>query len=213
MREARTAVMILVEASWEDQSGTMQAVRACMENKSAGGACIRVKTPIGVGAKLWVRSRWEEFSGVAKYCRSEGWDYLLGIQRDATKRPIPNRTVPADVPRREDLTSSGGQVATAKVQTVPKRQEGKMSEIPVDERKMENVPTVPDASFAAVMAPHEVDRETVNEESAGIMQPPDFDALRSMEPQAKQPLKGKESGNERKHMQRKWFELGRRDPK
>jgi hypothetical protein len=43
--EPRTAVMILVEASWEDQSGTLRRERARMENTSNSGACIRVKKP------------------------------------------------------------------------------------------------------------------------------------------------------------------------
>ena len=43
MRELRTAVLTLVEASWEDQSGSLQTVAARMEDKSAGGACIRIK--------------------------------------------------------------------------------------------------------------------------------------------------------------------------
>ena len=34
----RTPVMIMVEASWQDQSGTVQKVRARIENKSPGGA-------------------------------------------------------------------------------------------------------------------------------------------------------------------------------
>jgi hypothetical protein len=56
-----------------------------MENTSNSGACIRVKKQIDVGAKLRVQWRWEEFSGVARYCRKDGIDYLVGIQRDAKK--------------------------------------------------------------------------------------------------------------------------------
>ena len=50
--EPRTAVMISVEASWEDQSGTLRRERARMENTSNSGACIRVKKQIDVGAML-----------------------------------------------------------------------------------------------------------------------------------------------------------------
>jgi hypothetical protein len=32
MPEPRSPVMILVEATWEDQSGTLQTARACMVN-------------------------------------------------------------------------------------------------------------------------------------------------------------------------------------
>jgi hypothetical protein len=50
--EPRTAVMILAEASWEDQNGILRRERARMENTSDSGACIRVKKQINVGTKL-----------------------------------------------------------------------------------------------------------------------------------------------------------------
>ena len=103
MHEPRTAVMILVEASWKDQSGAVQAVPARMENKSAGGACIRVKTPIGVGSMLRVQGHREQFSGVAKYCRGEGKEYLVGIQRNTSKSPVLDQPVPTHVPLREGV--------------------------------------------------------------------------------------------------------------
>jgi hypothetical protein len=68
--EQRTAVMILVEVTWEDQSGTAQKTRACRVNRSMGGACIRVRQPIHVGAKLRVQWRWEQFTGTTRYCRT-----------------------------------------------------------------------------------------------------------------------------------------------
>ncbi len=80
--EPRMAVMILVEASWEDQSGILQTAPARMENRSNTGACIRLKTRIEVGSQLKVQWRWEQFSGVAKYCHSSGEDFLVGIQKD-----------------------------------------------------------------------------------------------------------------------------------
>ena len=66
--EPRTAVMIVADASWEDQVGTQVTVRVRMENKSASGACIQTKRRIGVGTKLRVRWSWEEFTGIVKYC-------------------------------------------------------------------------------------------------------------------------------------------------
>ena len=73
-REARIAVMMLVEVSWDDAEGRLQRSSARMEDKSLSGACIRLKKPVPVGAKLKVQSRSEQFAGVVKYCRSEGWD-------------------------------------------------------------------------------------------------------------------------------------------
>jgi hypothetical protein len=83
-REARTAVMIRVEVSWEDASGNFKTVLARMEDKSLSGACIRLKTPIEVGAKVRVQWRFEQFSGVVRYCRLEDWDYVVGMQREST---------------------------------------------------------------------------------------------------------------------------------
>jgi hypothetical protein len=76
-------MMILLEASWQDQSGTAQKCSSRMENRSTGGACIRLRRPVHVGAKLNLRWRWEEFMGTAGYCRNDGRDYLVGIQKDA----------------------------------------------------------------------------------------------------------------------------------
>ena len=84
MPELRTPVMIFVEAAWEDEKGSVQTSRACMEDKSAGGACIRLKVAVAPDSKIRIRWRFEEFFGVVKYCRSEGRDFRVGIQRDDT---------------------------------------------------------------------------------------------------------------------------------
>jgi hypothetical protein len=81
-REPRIAVMILVEASWQDPSGTVLTVPARMEDKSVSGACIRLRRQIGVGARLQIQCRRERFSGTVRFCRNVGMDYLAGIQRD-----------------------------------------------------------------------------------------------------------------------------------
>jgi hypothetical protein len=81
MPELRTPVMILVEVSWQEQGGVQQKSRACMEDKSAGGARIRVKTPIAAGSHLRIQWRFEQFAGIAKYCRREGREYVVGVQR------------------------------------------------------------------------------------------------------------------------------------
>jgi hypothetical protein len=89
--------MILVEASWEGPTGALQAARGWLENKSAGGACVRLQTPIKVGAKLRVQGPWEEIAGVAKYCRRTGKEYLVGIQRDLAVNPAFDPPVLANV--------------------------------------------------------------------------------------------------------------------
>ena len=64
--EPRTAVMVMVEATWADQNGTLHKCSATMENTSRSGARIRLRN-------------WEHFTGTTRYCRSEGRDYLVGI--------------------------------------------------------------------------------------------------------------------------------------
>jgi hypothetical protein len=121
--EFRTPVMTLVEASWEDPSGALQTVPARMEDKSAGGACIRVKTPIPVDAKLRIQWRFEQFSGITRYCRSEGEEYLVGIQRQATDNRIPIQNVPKDAPLPEAGPNNDPPVSTAQFETLPPPQE------------------------------------------------------------------------------------------
>ncbi|MFY9743456.1 MAG: hypothetical protein WA252_12320 [Candidatus Sulfotelmatobacter sp.] len=84
MPELRTPVMILVDVSWEEQNGVVQKARACMEDKSASGACLRMKTPVVEGSRLSIQWRFEQFAGIVRYCRREGREYVVGIQRAAT---------------------------------------------------------------------------------------------------------------------------------
>jgi hypothetical protein len=104
--EARTAVMILVEASWQDQLGALRSEPARMENRSAHGACIRIKARVSVGAQVYIQSHREQFSGIAKYCRVDGKEFLVGIYKDAVNRPIPKKPAPASVPAREAARQS-----------------------------------------------------------------------------------------------------------
>ncbi|MGB8580528.1 MAG: hypothetical protein WCD47_06880 [Candidatus Sulfotelmatobacter sp.] len=94
-RESRIAVMMLAEVSWEDATGKLLSAPARLEDKSLSGACIRMKKQVEVGAKLKVRGRFEEFSGVVRYCRSEDWDYVIGLQRESesasTEKQAPMR--------------------------------------------------------------------------------------------------------------------------
>jgi hypothetical protein len=208
VREFRTRVMTLVEASWQDPSGALQSLPARMEDKSLGGACIRVKTPIGVGSKLSVQWRFEQFSGTAKYCRSEGREYLVGIQRDAAKSSVSSQPVPAEVPSQKSVRSSAPLVSTAKIESLPQRQESKASEIPMAAGKVESAQSIPIAS--STTPPCGVDDEIdgqgghrVSRLQSSISE--DLDALRRTQLPNKQPPE--EAGKERKPMGRKWLEL------
>ncbi len=141
MPEFRTPVMTLVEASWKDPSGAMQTIAARMEDKSSGGACIRAKTPIGVGARLSIQWRFEQFSGTARYCRSEGKEFLIGIQRDSMGSSLPKVAVPADIPLPAAVRNNPP-VPTVAIESPQQRQASKPSEIPRAERKVESSPIV-----------------------------------------------------------------------
>jgi hypothetical protein len=129
VREARIAVMILVEALWEDGAGKTHSISGRMEDKSLSGACLRVKTPIDLGAKLRIQSRTEQFSGVVRYCRSEGWDYVVGIQRDKLEN-VPNLAKGV-----EPLPASAGELTKVRdvrlnVQELPASEEGAAIKVP-----------------------------------------------------------------------------------
>jgi hypothetical protein len=121
MPEPRSAVMILVQATWEDQHGTLQTARACMENRSPSGACIRVPARIAAGTKLKIQWRWEEFNGVAKYCRTDGQEYLVGVQRIAAVVPrgaaaTTTKTI-APPPRKHNHAAASATTANETLQT------------------------------------------------------------------------------------------------
>jgi hypothetical protein len=204
--EPRAAVMIVVEVSWVDQRGTLQAVRARMENKSAGGACIRIRTPIEVGSKLKIQWRWEQFSGVAKYCLSDGMEYLVGIQRDTKKGAVLNHPVPTASPVRNDVRNSNPPVSSYKIQSPPKLDESKPSEIPVAQEKVEVVSIIPIVSGTTAIPARDAGNEIDGSSRPRISQTPNLDALRATEPQTKQPPQEKQAGKEGTHMRRKWLE-------
>ena len=108
--EMRSAVMIVVEAWWADAAGKVHEARARMEDKSTGGACLRLKVPVEVAARLQVQWRFEQFSGVVKYCRAEDGEFVVGMQRDgravASGSPA---AVPQSGPVRAEAIGEGRQ--------------------------------------------------------------------------------------------------------
>lgn len=140
--ELRTAVMILVEASWEDQRGILRRERARVENTCDSGACIRVKKQIDVGTKLSVQWRCEEFSGVARYC--PGDQLSVGIQRDAKKNVVVKKAAAVGVPARESLKTGerNDSVSAVRAEELPKREESKLKEIANVKEEVESVPIV-----------------------------------------------------------------------
>jgi len=134
MAEPRSAVMIVAEAWWEGTDGILQRGPVRIVNKSTSGACVRAKSRIEVGARLRIESRWDEFSGTAKYCRSDGKEYLVGIQRETGEHVLPK------------------QIA----ETVPNREVRERQESPLEERRVE-------AAEVAEVAASEPDCEAATE--------------------------------------------------
>ena len=191
--EPRIPVMIVVEATWEDQSGTSQTARARMENRSVSGACIRLRSQIKVGTKLKLQWRWDKFTGIARYCRSEGRDFLVGLQRATEQKELVPKTVPI-----------------APTSTAP-REEVKVNEVPLAKLKLEAVPILPIASSSAAIPPRRIGNETEIREILRTSQLQEIKVLPSIQTQEKQSPKEKEASKERKRMPRKWFEMGHKD--
>jgi len=227
MHEQRTPVMIRVEASWKDQTGTLQIVAARMEDRSIGGACIRVKIPIELGATISIQGPWEQFWGSVKYCRNEGKEYVVGLQRGAAKSAVApkqgsQQVVPAVVRPQGGMTLSAAQVATAKVPP-PATTPARGSEVPSPVRFAVNTAEMRRprdygrgagtrdrfrASGLRNSSPYR-DNELHHTESRDTNS--GNDEARAIELQAKQPRARLDAAREgRTRMGRKWFGLGPR---
>lgn len=73
----------MAEVSWQDAGGSSFRARATLEDMSASGACLRVQSAVPVGSRVMIKWYREQFSAVARNCRQEGRDYLLGVRREA----------------------------------------------------------------------------------------------------------------------------------
>jgi hypothetical protein len=204
MPEPRSAVMIVVEASWKDQAGAVQTVAARMEDKSAGGACIRLKTAIEVGAKLRIQWRFEQFSGVVKYCRSEGREFVVGLQRDKT--PI---VEPAVSPATSQETAQGSEAITSpgRIEKPTERQESKAEKIPLGKPVVQQEPIAQIAGSVTARGERSVREEIDIRNQARGVRPQMPSVLRGTEVRATEIPKRKETAKERKPMKRKWLDL------
>ncbi len=194
MPERRTPVMTMVEASWVDQRGVSRKVPARMEDKSPGGACIRVKLPIVVGSKLRIQWRFEQFSGTTRYCRSDGREYLVGIQRDAVKSPAPGEPVSTEA-------------STATAESKPTQHQGEVNQIPAAAVKAETVSTARTAAPVGATLPLVAGYEIDDGETRRASRLEEFNALRRNQFKTKQLPRRAQAAEERKHMRRNWFGL------
>jgi hypothetical protein len=203
--ELRTPVMTLVEASWEDPTGAWYTGTARMEDRSTGGACIRVKTAISVGSRVRIQWRFDQFSGSAKYCRGVGKEFLVGIQRDNSKGADP--VLKARAPQ-EKVHAAALIVET---QSLPKPQESGPAATPMHHRSMENALELRSAAFAREAPPDRIRFQTNATERADIPQPQQLGKFQQAESEQAEPTEpppnSKEARKERKPMARKWLEL------
>jgi hypothetical protein len=116
--------MAKAEVLWEDQPGAWRGVLARIEDTSPSGACIRLPVPVNIGAKLKIRWLKEEFLGIAKYCRRDGGDFVLGIQREASENaPQTTELLP-------DATTNPSKLSSTKTQEAQPRQENTAQDLP-----------------------------------------------------------------------------------
>jgi hypothetical protein len=191
MPELRTPVMIVVDASWQDERGILQSAKARLEDKSAGGACLRLKNQIAPGTKLKVQWRFDQFSGTVKYCRSDGREYLAGIQRDALQSAAESRGAPEAPARAEEKLNA----LTTKPADIDRK-----SPPPAPIESDLGSRTAVSASESPRRAPYEIDRRAQVQVSQVLKQ----NADRPSEISATPPARRKTTGSERKPMAHTW---------
>jgi hypothetical protein len=144
--ERRTAIMAITEVSWEDSDGIARTIAARMEDTSNSGACLRMSAAMQVGMILNVSWREGEFSGLVRYCRAEGRDYVIGIQRTAPNAAMPTTGKSATATRPSNGTILDHNESTGKRLTgIPANDGPRVKRAARSDRKPElpGQPTVP----------------------------------------------------------------------
>ncbi len=80
--EARKPIWAVAEISWEDEGGKSCRVSGTLEDTSNSGACVRVGRFIHIGSRVVIKWHREQFPAVAKNCRRDGREFLLGVMRE-----------------------------------------------------------------------------------------------------------------------------------
>lgn len=101
--EPRTVMWAVAEVCWEDAGGMPNHVAATMEDTSLSGACVRVNRSFDVGSRVTIKWHREQFPAIAKNCRYDGKDFLVGVRRLAERlqpalpphaEPVPPKPAP-----------------------------------------------------------------------------------------------------------------------
>jgi hypothetical protein len=189
-------MMALAKVSWEDRAGVSRGASAKIEDTSRSGACIRIGVPIRVGSKLEVAWRDGKFSGITKYCRAEGGDYVLGIQRDTIESIIQ-----AKASRGSD-TSSIEPPASTRTLDVPVEQKQTIKELPIS-KPPEAAPEVSAVSDPQITLGDVVDHKKDVRTNPEVRQSAETNILKPTQIQAKQ----SSPGQDRTIMLSKWLHL------
>lgn len=176
-----------------------------MENRSSGGACIRLRREVPVGTKIRLQWRWDQFSGTTKYCRNDGRDYVVGIQRD-----MPDSE--AETPGKEiSLALAGGKPERAPIWGGVERRKGNLPGAATAENgRHQSVPRADAATNPATFLMRALDLIDAMEPRLPKSRPQEFAVPRAAEQQGRPKEERKEASKEKKHMGRKWFDVGQK---
>ncbi len=186
--------MARAEVVWEVQPGDWRGAVAKIEDVSLAGACIRLSVPIGVGEKLKIKWRKEQFSGITKYCRRDGGDYVLGVRRETSESEAQNGVLP------HEATTSLPAASSAKIQDAPAHYDTKVQESPKARLAPAPAPiavTAPPSPIAPEALPKAANESEAANKSAPPSDPsskhsPEPDASRSDELHAREPSQRQE---------------------
>jgi len=103
--EPRMVMWAVAEISWQDRNGDPCRVPATLEDMSKSGACVRVKRPFEVGSVITIKWHREHFFAIARNCRSDGRDFLLGVRR--ASGPVAQEAKPAPPAELKEFQPAG----------------------------------------------------------------------------------------------------------
>jgi len=91
------------------------------EDTSRSGACVRLKRPLAVGSRITIKWHREQFPAIARNCRKDGGDFLLGVWREAeiasaTKSASHSATIDAKAERMVENPAGDTRTIAAPVQ-------------------------------------------------------------------------------------------------
>jgi hypothetical protein len=217
--EPRTAMMAVVEVSWEDQFGTRHTSSAKLEDTSPSGACLRVKVPVTIGSAMKVNSYRERFSGTARYCRTDRRDFVVGVQKDKNVNrflsDVAAPNLPPSVPSRNVPIASAREEVREEVRTevrdTPREENSHRAELPMESQNPPGASAVRARPSIAVMR----SRDAVSVADSNSAAQPTFNRRLSQNestdspPPARFHFQSPRSGNPkgRENMPNKWSDL------